>query len=125
LFSKENIPDRDVLYMRIHELNMRGDKPKPAAFDDHGQYLPGMSVDWSRYSTVSETRARNPKKPASVYGVGQFIAGNVRAIQDLKVEHSPSRKNRAHSEVFGNKDEQTRVELGRICSVIIFPGEPT
>ena len=111
----ENIPDLDRLYMRVHRNNQVDGVPTPGAFRDHppdGE-RPGMSTDWSRYSTPEETLAR-ARKPED-NGVVEMVVGAVRAIPNLRVEHVPLPENRAHSEVFGKKDVEARVLLQRAC----------
>jgi len=72
-----------------------------------------MSTDWSKYSTPEATlgRARKPEDN----GVVEMLVGSVRAISTLVVEHTPLPENRAHTEVFGNKDVEVRVLLQRAC----------
>jgi hypothetical protein len=73
-----------------------------------------MSVNWSRYSTPEETRAQGRKAP-EMYGVIKLLAGNIREIPGLSVEHDPEwPDNRSHTEIYGNKkDQQTRLLLMR------------
>jgi hypothetical protein len=70
-----------------------------------------MSVDWEKYSTAEECWQR-ARKPAE-NGVLGLVAGGVRAIEGLTVEHSPDRENnnRAHSNVWGLPDEESEVRL--------------
>lgn len=58
-----------------------------------------MSVDWEKYSTAEEARlrAKEPEKN----GIVALIAGRVRAIDNLIVEHEPILSNRAHSGIHG------------------------
>lgn len=70
-----------------------------------------------------DTRGR-AQKPAD-NGVIQFKCGKVKEIPPLKVEHEPEKGNRAHTEVYGKKDEEVRVKLGRVSKwVIPLPPNP-
>ncbi len=73
-----------------------------------------MSVDWEKYSTPAQSQAiaKTPAKNAIV----SLRAGEVRQIQTLRVEHEPRRDNRAHSEIFGEKDPEVRVKLSRLIT---------
>jgi hypothetical protein len=92
----EYIPDPDSLFMRV-----------PVGWLPNGQLHPGIfredegavSVDWSRYSNAEETRGR-ARRPND-NGVVTVIAGEVRSIQGLSVEHEPIRSNRSHSGIHG------------------------
>ena len=61
-----------------------------------------MSVDWEKYSTPGETRARGTS-PADRYGVVGLSAGPIREIKAprLLVKHEPEPNNRGHSGVSG------------------------
>ncbi len=111
MWEIEQILDEDYLFMRVHKNNfdVRTQKPKPIAFDNHGS---GMSTDWDKYSTPLDTkqRAKIPKN----YGVISLNAGEVRQIEDQSVEHSPSIENRAHTDVKGQKIVKERAKLLQI-----------
>src|SRR5438552_4190603 len=123
MWPKEDIPDTASMFMRVHKTFIAGDDVGPHAFRDHGR---GLSVDWNKYSTALQTRdrARNPAHN----GVITMVAGAVRAIEALVVEHEPIQENsfdekgapvkanRAHSEVIGEKTTEVRVKLSRIWS---------
>lgn len=117
-WSPEPIPDQNELYMRIHCNLIRDGNPIPGAFRDHGR---GMSTDWNKYSTPTDTlnRAKEPKKN----GVIRLRAGDVRAIPNQVVEHSPDplTSNRAHTDVIGTKDEEVRLKYTRIYSWVVNP----
>ncbi len=110
MWPVESIPDSDNLYMRIHHNQIRDDAPIPGAFKDHEG---GMSTDWNKYSTPFETRRRG-RKPEQEYGVVSLPVGGVRSIPNLTVVHEPLPVNRAHSEVFGEKDTEARLKLCRL-----------
>lgn len=100
----EQIPGGDRLFMRAHRMFFTGGHLSPGVFRDHAG---GMSVDWERYSTPGETqsRARVPEDNAVI----RLVAGEVRAIPPLTVEHRPVEENRAHSEIIGRKDPEVWV----------------
>lgn len=123
-FPIEQIPDADKLYYRIHtqyidhtETDSKK-KIKPGAFDP----IPKpdgteMSVDWSKYSTPTDTknRARKPEK----VGVVSFNVEEVRSKPtSLKVAHRPT-LNQAHSIIFDvlpdANNPEIRINLRRIC----------
>jgi len=105
----------------INRVFITGGDVTPNAFRDQG---PGMSVDWNKYSTPLETRnrARNPSANAVI----SMIAGEIRKIEALVVDHDPIQENsfdekgnrlnpnRAHSEVIGEKTPEVRMKLSRI-----------
>ena len=112
----ERIPEKHPLFMRVHELWRRNGVVSPGAFKNHGD---GMSTDWARYATPRQTRARarEPGKNAVV----SLIVGEVSEVPGQRVEHTPDieRRNRSHTDVFGEKDEEVRVKLRRIASIVI------
>lgn len=95
--------------MRVHKNQIVDGEPMPIAFRNHNS---GMSTDWNRYATPAETQRGS--QAAQNYGVIVLGVGDVRSIPDQKVVHEPVDENRAHTEVFGDKDAQVRVKLGRI-----------
>jgi hypothetical protein len=78
-----------------------------------------MSVDWEKYATPQETRAR-ARKPTE-NAVVRFEAGKVRALPGQSVEHSPDEEtgNRAHTDVSGEKNTEVRTQLSRIYEPVI------
>jgi hypothetical protein len=117
-WPKEEIPDHDRLFMRAHRVFVSQGKLAPGVFRDHGA---GMSSDWERYSTAAETlkRAADPSKN----GIIQLVAGSVRAIEGLTVEHTPILTNRAHSDVIGEKTTEVRLRLKRAAQWAILVNE--
>ncbi len=114
---KEDIPDIQCLFMRVHRNNLRDGSPNPGAFKDHGT---GMSADWCKYGNPQRTQraAINPGDN----GVVQMLVLDIRSIEGLTVEHTPDVliNNRAHVDVFGDKsDVQTRVQLRHACKWVI------
>jgi hypothetical protein len=113
---EEDIPNDNMLYMRVHENHVQNGKLMPAAFRNHPTPQDGMSTDWNKYSTPQETKNRG-KKPEQ-NGVVKMLVQDVRNIDELIVRHTPDipNKNRAHTDVFGPKDEERRTKLRRIYS---------
>jgi hypothetical protein len=120
----EVIPDASQLFMRAHKSLLLDGEIRPNIFREQGA---GMSVDWDKYSTPEQSRARS-KVPAD-NGIVQLNTSLVRMIPGLKVTHDPVQEgvvdnqgkplsaNRAHSLVKGvGIDAQKRVALSRICS---------
>jgi hypothetical protein len=84
----------------------------PGAFRDHGH---GMSTNWQKYCETPE-EARSKAKDPVANGVVTLIAGDVRQISPLTVEHSPDRErnDRSHTDVVGEKDQEVRLKLLRV-----------
>ncbi len=63
-WAKQEIPNEDLLYMRVHKNHIdRDGKIAFIAFRNHGDPKdpskePGMSTDWQEYSTAEECRQR-------------------------------------------------------------------
>lgn len=113
----EVIPDGDHLYKRVHRDFIKGNGIPPRAFTNRPKGSKSMSVDWAKYSTPEESRARakEPTKNAVV----EAAAGQVRAVPGQIVEHSPIEKTRSHSGVTGEKTTKVRVLLSRIFIEVI------
>ncbi len=124
-WPQEEIPDEDILYMRVHRQQIRADGSfRPGAWQNHGE---GMSTNWSRYSTPETTRNevldlnridgrnRRPEDNAVV----RMIVRDVREIPGQTVVHTPIPSNRAHTDVRGEKDAEARVKFGRIYEVVL------
>ena len=110
----EEIPDTAKLYLRVHRNDINPDGSlKPGAFKNRPQDVPGsgMSTDWNKYASPleSRSRARNPSDNAIV----SLGVASIRQIETQTVAHTPDveRRNRAHSEVFGEKNVEVRVKL--------------
>ena len=106
----ENVPDYDLLYMRVHQVHLRDNSLSPKVFINHGEGdEEGMSTDWNKYSTPEETRNRiYAKKPTWKGGVIQMVVEDVWKIPDQVVQHAPLPDNRAHTNIKGRKDTQVR-----------------
>jgi len=116
-WPQEDIPDADRLLMRVHATwRKKNGSLAKGAFANHNN---GMSMDWHKYATPQQTRrrAKTPGKNAVV----AMSVGKVRGVPGQRVEHTPDveRHNRAHSDVFGDKDEEARVKLRRIAKIVI------
>ena len=121
MWPKEDIPDEASVFMWVHRNLIPQGEMGPHVFRDHGG---GMSVDWDRYSTAADTRAR-ARVPADNAVISMDVV-RVRGIDGLVVEHDPVQENsfdqkgnplkpnRAHSQVIGEKDTQRRLLLSRI-----------
>jgi hypothetical protein len=128
-FPIEDIPNEDLLYCRIHEVNIDHEetdifkKIKLIAFDPHPKGSTQMSTNWHKYSTplMLQQLAKVPEKN----GVVSFPVEAVRKIPyPLQVIHDPIStelfRNQAHSLVLDipprKNDIGIRVKLRDICS---------
>jgi hypothetical protein len=120
VWAVEDIPDPDLLFLRVHRSNIGKDgQPNAGAIQPHEG---SMSVDWNRYSTPEETRGRATQPPEN-YGVAEFQAGAARTA-GLAVTHSPDREtnNRAHTDVTGDlKATEVRLKMRRALRWRIAP----
>ncbi len=121
-FAVEEIPDEDLLFLRVHKINVQNNKLLPIAYKIKGEG--GLSTDWSRYSTPQQSRER--ARIPSDNGVVSFEVKSVRK-GELKVLHCPIEgdlelaitPNQAHSEIHGipsHDPDKTKIRLllGRI-----------
>lgn len=125
-WEKEEIPVEALLYMRVHknQLDPNGE-PIPGAFRNRPKSTDGMSTDWNKYSTAEECRQR-ARTPAD-NAVLQLKVEEVRDIPLQIIEHTPIYKpadtppliNRAHTDVFGEKDTEVRLRFMSIYRVAI------
>jgi hypothetical protein len=128
-FPIEEIPNEDLLYYRIHAVNIDYEEThslkriKLVAFDPHPKGSTQMSTNWSKYSTPLELQqlAKNPEKN----GVVSFVAADVRSTPyPLQVIHDPISmeefRNQAHALILDipprKNDIGIRVKLRDICS---------
>jgi hypothetical protein len=115
----EDIPDVDLLYMRVHYINLNPDgTARPSAFFDIGD---GMSTLWERYATPESTRAAASKNPMN-NAVVSMLVERIRGISGLTVIHTPSVEQQGHTDVLGDKrggDPKRRVLLSRIADVVL------
>lgn len=112
----EQIPDLAQLFMRVHKTWSRNGSVSLSAFKNHAN---GMSTDWEKYSTAHQTRSR--AKNPGVNAVVSLDVGSVRNIPGQSVQHTPDREfnNRAHTDVFGEKNEEIRIMLRRLAEIVI------
>lgn len=104
-WPKQQVPDGDLLFMRVHSSYIKDGKPNAGVFVNHGEgEQEGMSTDWSEHSTAQQTILRAPK-PNWKGGVIQMVVGDVRKLPRQTVEHAPLPDNRAHTNVKGPKKE--------------------
>ena len=86
LWPVEEIPDEDSLFYRVPVAHLRPDlKTFPGMFRENKG---SISTDWERYSTASETRARQGRPER--FAVLRLVAGAIREIDGLTVLHSPT-----------------------------------
>ncbi len=114
-WPRENIPDENSLFYRIHRTWIQNGNPIPGAFKDREG---AMSADWEKYSTPKETknRARTPDDN----GVVEMNVKDIRNIPNQTVEHSPIPDiNRSHTNIIGEKDEEVRLKFRRISNWVI------
>jgi hypothetical protein len=120
MWPKEEIPNKDMLFYRIHQSFFRKGKLTSGVFIDRNG---GMSVEWDKFSTPKQAQQR-AKKP-NENGIIRLNCGKVRQIipreakNPLKVEHDPIQENRSHTLVIGNKDPEVRMQLKRISNWVI------
>jgi hypothetical protein len=107
-FEVEEIPDEDLLYMRVHKNWIRDGELNPGTFRNNEG---GMSTAWSKYSDPEQPRIRviaYDKEPDK-YGILGMNVGDVRNIPDQVVIHKPLDDNRSHTDVEGVKETKQRV----------------
>jgi len=120
-FQIEEIPDADSVFMRAHKDYIRDGDLMSGVFREQDG---GMSVDWDRYATPEDTRAR-AKTPSKNAVLSLSVAG-IRKIRELDVKHTPEATNRAHSEVDLPDDREDLTEvrlLLRRLAVIVIPAD--
>lgn len=128
-FPIEEILNQDLLYYRIHTVNIDYEETHPSkkiklvAFDPPPKGSTQMSTNWNKYSTPLELQqlAKNPEKN----GIVSFVVGEVRSVPyPLEVLHDPilneDFRNRAHALILDipprKNDIGIRVKLRDICS---------
>jgi hypothetical protein len=113
----EVIPDADLLLNRVHytQVNIEKKRVARAVFDKINQ-----SVDWAKYAKPQQTVARH-KNPSTIWGVVSVTAEICRklgqeVVHDPLGDHDPNGPNYAHSEIRGEKTNQT---LSRLRDAIV------
>ena len=125
LWPVEEIPDRDDLYLRVHRQWLEAGDLAPGCFQDHPKKGGSMSTDWSRYATPEQTRNRAMRSGPENNAVLALGVGAVRAIPNQIVRHVPVcgdqevPDNRAHTDVFGPKNAETRLRYLRIYRIVL------
>jgi hypothetical protein len=118
-WASEPIPDENYLWMRVHKSQLPDGDIAPGAFKNRPTTKDGMSTDWEKYATPQDTcnRGRVPTDNAVI----RLLVGDVRKIPDQTVVHTPDLKteNRAHTDVYGDKNPEVRVKLIRISKIEI------
>lgn len=124
--QKEDIPDGDIVFLRVHLNSAPTGKITSAALRPQGN--DGLSTDWAKYSTAEETQSR-ARKP-ELNGVASVDVGGIRSIvyprANLTVEHDPIENhsdipdNIAHSLIKGAPDNETleedRIEIRKLMA---------
>lgn len=78
-----------------------------------------MSSNWAKHTEASNCRG-NP----ATCGVAQLAAAPMRQIR-LEVRHTPRDDDQSHSDVIGEKDDETRLALSEMADVIYKPIQRT
>jgi len=126
-WESEEIPDEDVLYLRVHRLRLkkRSGAIGVSSFQEMGEGTDrGMSTDWCKYSTPLQTRQRAENSRPEDSFVVALRASDIRAISGLTVTHTPDvvRENRAHTDVRGVRGEnvlEIESKLRDACWVVL------
>lgn len=121
----ESIPDNNCVFMRAHRQHFSHGELGHGVFRRREE---GLSVDWDRYSTPEDTRARANSNPND-NAVISLLVGCIRQIRPLTVDHDPisapqEERNRAHS-LIRNLPEapdltEARFKLHR-CAHLVIP----
>ncbi|MFC1478877.1 hypothetical protein ACFL57_05415 [Candidatus Margulisiibacteriota bacterium] len=112
----ETIPDKATLYRNIPPKHiLTDDKIMPISFSRYD-----MSTDWDEHSTPEESLQRHDiKYQGGIVGLG--VSDIKSKIQNQIIKHTPSRRNPAHTDVLGEKDNEIRLAFCRIAKWIIEP----
>jgi hypothetical protein len=112
--------------MRVHRRWFDGSGDlDPGCFQNHPKKTGGMSTDWGRYATPEETCRRALRSDPADNAVLALGVGAVRAIPSQTVVHAPIQgdpdipDNRAHCEVYGPKNAESRVHYLRISRLVL------
>lgn len=117
----EDIPDGDRVFRNINKRYALNGMPTPDAFDDKDDE---PSVCWELYCidpSDCPKRMNADQKVYQKYGVCALKVGLVREIKSQDVIHKPSKQNRAHSIIKGEKTERVLLRLCEIANVPIVP----
>jgi hypothetical protein len=135
LWPIEDIPNSSALFLRVAQGGCPDLVLHPGVFKENKG---SMSVDWVRYSSAHQTRARQGRPER--FGIVELDAGIIRTLLDvvpqLTVTHEPVQNhstlmdNRAHSAVYGIEvDPKTTLKIRtalykRFSKWLIRPDEP-
>ncbi|MEW6008169.1 MAG: hypothetical protein AB1629_00855 [Candidatus Omnitrophota bacterium] len=112
-WPEENIPDEHKLFRRIHpnQYIREEDRISSAAFRGKKNY--DCSVNWEKYTT--------PEKAVRNYHAYHLAALQAKIPRQLEqeVKHTPSRRDRSHSSIIGNKTESIAKSLALSCVFVI------
>lgn len=84
-----------------------------------------MSTDWSKYAAPEQTQRRGLRSGPEDNAVLALDVGAVRTVPSQTVEHAPIfadsevPDNRAHTEVTGPKNTETRIHYLRIYRMVL------
>lgn len=116
MFIKEEIPDKDRLFRRIHKQYLtRAGRISPSGFKGNTVDKNSMSTNWEKYSTPILTKEEAPTPGDNA--VISFNAGEAREMQEVDVKHEPIPVNRAHSSVAGVLSPKVRTFLNSISKM--------
>ena len=131
-WPSEDIPDQDLLYMRVHRNNIQNGALTAGAFRRHGD---GLSTDWARYCDgPDDTRQRARSSSPGDNAVVSFVVGDIRADVRFTVAHTPVQRtledlagNRAHADVRAATDvskTEFRARLADLYKIEILLDAP-
>lgn len=122
-FPIEEIPSSDNVFRRVYRGYIKNGRVKVNAFTDpppkfEGERV-GLSVLWEKHATIATCKSTG-KEPEN-NGVAALSVGKIREIDALQVVHDPKVESQAHSQIYGRKDEEVRVQLSRAATVVVNP----
>ena len=119
MWPVEEISNADSVFMRAHRRHFRGGELEVGVFRAHDG---GMSANWEKYASAEVTKQQARKNPND-NAVICLVVGDIRAIKNLDVKHTPKPDNMAHSDVnLPDKREElteVRVLLLRVAAIVI------
>jgi hypothetical protein len=128
IWPSEPIPDEDYLFFRVHRQRIKNGEVRPSAFQNRPTENDGMSTDWEKYSTAQESLNRAPAPDDNA--IIRLSVAKIRKIPGQTVVHTPIQPNvnptipagnRAHTDVFGEKEKnpEVRTLLTRAWTMVI------
>jgi len=115
-WGTETIPAEDRVFRNINKRYAPDGVPTPDAFDDKDDE---PSVCWEKHCPdPAECRKKMSRNPDvyNLFGVCALNVGQVRSIPLQEVIHKPSKKNRSHSIIKGEKTERVLLKLCEIAN---------